>query len=164
MQDRAYSLMANILGTPAAEVELPDSTGVVRPLYALKSEYTLVIFWDPTCGHCKETLPRVDSMYRAKWSKQGLGIYSIAKETEGNRKNWLDFIQQNKLTGWTHVYYSNQSEKQRIDAGMPGYSQLFDIQTFPTLYLLDRDKRIVAKKLTFEQMDEIFELRRAEKK
>lgn len=46
---------------------------------------------------------------------------------------------------------------------MPGYSQLFDIQTFPTLYLLDRDKRIVAKKLTFEQMDEVFELRRAEK-
>jgi len=164
VQDRAYSLMANILGTPAAEVELPDSTGVVRPLYDLKSDYTLVIFWDPTCGHCKETLPRVDSMYRAKWAKQGLGIYSIAKETEGNRKNWLDFIQQNQLTGWTHVYYSKQSEKQRIDAGMPGYSQLFDIQTFPTLYLLDRDKRIVAKKLTFEQMDEIFELRRAEKK
>ena len=47
---------------------------------------------------------------------------------------------------------------------MPGYSQLFDIQTFPTLYLLDSNKRIVAKKLTFEQMDEVFELRRAEKK
>lgn len=164
VQDRAYSLMANILGTPAAEVELPDSTGQVRPLYALETDYTLVVFWDPTCGHCKETLPRIDSIYRAKWSAQGVGLYAISKETEGTRKQWLDFIQQNQLIGWTHVYYSRQSEKQRIDAGTPGYSQLFDIQTFPTLYLLDREKRIVAKKLTFEQMDEILELRRAERK
>ena len=164
VQDRAYSLMANILGTPAAEVELPDSTGVIRPLYGMTTDYTLVIFWDPTCGHCKETLPRIDSMYMAKWEERGVGLYAIAKETDGNRQNWLDFIQQNQLIGWTHVYYSKQTEKQRVDSGTPGYSQLFDIQTFPTLYLLDRDKRIIAKKLTFEQMDEILDLRKAENK
>lgn len=164
VQDRAYSLMANILGNPAAEIDLPDSTGTIRPMYGLKTAFTLVIFWDPTCGHCKETLPRIDSLYRAKWSKQPVSLYAVAKETDGNRKNWLDFIQQNQLTGWTHVYYSKDMERQRTENGIPGYTQLFDIQTFPTLYLLDRDKRIVAKKLNFEQMDEIMDIRRAEKK
>lgn len=161
VQDRAYSLMANILKSPAAEVELPDSTDTNRKLYDLQAEHTLLVFWDPTCGHCRETLPKVDSIYRAKWMTQGIGIYSIAKETEGTRQNWLDFIRENKLTGWTHVYYSKQAEKKRIDSGIPGYSQLFDIQTFPTLYLLDRDKKIIAKKLTYQQMDEILEMRRA---
>ncbi|MEN9497666.1 MAG: hypothetical protein RL750_565, partial [Bacteroidota bacterium] len=42
-----------------------------------------------------------------------------------------------------------------------GYSQLFDVQTFPTLYLLDREKKIIAKKLTFQQMDDILEMQRA---
>lgn len=162
IQDRAYSLMANILRSPAAEVELPDSSGKIRALYNLNADYTLLIFWDPTCGHCKETLPRIDSIYKAKWSKQNIGIYAIAKETEGDLKMWTDFIQQNQLVGWTHVYYSKKTEKQRIDSGIPGYSQLFDVQTFPTLYLLDRDKKIIAKKLTFQQMDDILEMQRAD--
>ncbi len=161
VQDRAYSLMANILKSPAAEVELPDSTGTIRKLYDLQAAHTLLVFWDPTCGHCRETLPKVDSMYRAKWKREGVGIYSIAKETEGTRDNWLNFIRDNKLSGWTHVYYSKQAEKNRIDSNIPGYSQLFDVQTFPTLYLLDRDKKIVAKKLTYEQMDEILQMRRS---
>ncbi len=161
VQDRAYSLMGNILKSPAAEVELPDSTGKMQALYALTNEYTLLVFWDPTCGHCKETLPRIDSIYRAKWAKLNIGIYAIAKETEGDKKMWTDFIQQNQLQGWTHVYYSKQTEKQRIDSGIPGYSQLFDIQSFPTLYLLDRSKKIIAKKLTFQQMDEILDIQRA---
>ena len=164
VQDRAFSLMGNILKSPAAEVELPDSTGTIRSLYGLSSKYTLVVFWDPTCGHCKETLPRIDSIYRAKWSRNGIGLYAIAKETEGNQKLWIDFIQQNQLIGWTHVYYSKEAEKKRVDNGIPSYSQLFDVQTFPTLYLLDRDKKIIAKKLTFQQMDEILDLQRTDTK
>jgi thiol-disulfide isomerase/thioredoxin len=160
VQDRAFSLMANILKSPAAEVELPDSTGKMRALYDLKADYILLVFWDPTCGHCKETLPRIDSLYRAKWSLRNIGIYAIAKETEGDQKMWTDFVQQNELNGWTHVYYSKKAEKDRVENGIPGYSQLFDVQTFPTLYLLDRDKKILAKKLTFEQMDEILDLQR----
>lgn len=164
VQDRAYSLMANILKSPAADVELPDSTGVTRSLYDQKGSYTLVVFWDPTCGHCKETLPRIDSIYRAKWAKQNISIYAVAKETEGTPGMWTDFIRQNQLTGWTHVYYSKKAEKDRIENGIPGYSQLFDIQTFPTLYLLDAEKKIVAKKLTFQQLDEIIDLRQADGK
>jgi thiol-disulfide isomerase/thioredoxin len=164
VQDRAFSLMANILKLPAAEVELPDSTGANRSLYEVKARHTVLIFWDPTCGHCRETLPRVDSIYRAKWVKEDIALYAIAKETEGTRENWLNFIRENKLTGWIHVYYSKQAEKKRIDNGIPGYSQLFDIQTFPTIYLLDREKKIIAKKLTFQQMDEILDMRRAEGK
>lgn len=157
--DRAYSLMANIMGTPAADIELPDSTGTERSLYADSATYTIVAFWDPTCGHCKEVLPKLDSFYRAKWKAQGLKIYAVAKETDGTKKDWLNFINEQHLTTWTHVYYSKADDKARIDAGVPGYSQLYDVLTFPTLYLLDKDKRIIAKKLTYEQIDEVLQLK-----
>ena len=158
--DRAYSLMANIMGSPAADIALPDSTGTIRSLYGdTTGTYTIVSFWDPTCGHCKEVIPKLDSMYNAKWKTQGLRLYSVAKETEGTRNDWLKFITGHKLRGWTHVYYSKADDKLRIDAGIPGYSQLYDVQSFPTLYLLDKEKRIVAKKLTWEQMDEVLQLK-----
>jgi thiol-disulfide isomerase/thioredoxin len=157
--DRAYSLMANIMGTPASDILLPDSTGEPRSLYADSAAYTVVAFWDPTCGHCKEVIPMLDSMYRARWKASGLKIYSVAKETEGTKNDWLRFIRDHGLKNWTHVYYSKADDKSRIDSGIPGYSQLYDVQSFPTLYLLDKDKRIIAKKLSWQQIDEVLLLK-----
>ncbi len=157
--DRAYSLMANIMGTPAADVELPDSTGTITSLYGIQANYTIVAFWDPTCGHCKEVLPKLDSFYIAKWKAPGLKLFAIAKETDGTKKDWLQFITEKKLQEWTHVYYSKADDKARIEASIPGYSQLYDVQTFPTLYLLDKDKRIIAKKLTYQQIDEVLQMK-----
>jgi len=157
--DRAYSLMANIMGTPAADILLPDSAGKTVPLYELNADYMLVVFWDPTCGHCKEILPRLDSFYNAKWKASGLRMFAIARETDGSKKDWLNFIREHHLEDWTNVYYSKAEDRSRIDAGIPGYSQLYDIQSFPTLYLLDKDKRIVAKKLSVEQTDDVLQLK-----
>ena len=153
--DRAYSLMSNIFGNLAAEIDLPDTEGKKTSLYAVKADYTLVCLWDPTCGHCKETLPKIDSVYREKWKNMGLKIFTLAKETEGSKEDWLSFIKKHNLQEWVNVYYSKDADNNRINSGIPGYSQLYDVKSFPTLYLLDKDKRIIAKKLSFEQIDEV---------
>jgi thiol-disulfide isomerase/thioredoxin len=157
IQDRAYSLMANILGNPAADVELPDTSGTMRTLYKTNAAYTVVIIWDPTCSHCKETLPKIDSLYRVKWKAEGVKIYALAKETDGTKTDWFNFIRKHHTQEWTNVYYSKADDKARIEAGIPGYSQLFDVQSFPTLYLLDKDKRIIAKKLAYDQIDGVLD-------
>ena len=147
------------MGTPAADIVLPDPSGTIRSLYGQDAGFTLVSFWDPTCGHCKEVLPKLDSFYRARWKAAGIRMYSVAKETDGTKKDWLDFISEHRLQDWTHVYYSKADDKARTDSGIPGYSQLYDVLSFPTLYLLDKDKRIIAKKLTYEQIDEVLRLK-----
>jgi thiol-disulfide isomerase/thioredoxin len=157
--NRAYSLMANIMGSEASDVELPDTSGKTTKLYSLQSPYTLVVIWDPMCGHCKEIVPRLDSAYNAKWKNMGLKFFALARETDGKKSDWLTFIHDHHLKEWTHVYYSKQADEARTTAGIPSYSQLYDVQSFPTLYLLDKDKRIIAKKLTLEQIDEILAYR-----
>jgi thiol-disulfide isomerase/thioredoxin len=158
--DRAYSLMANIMGTPAAEIELPDTTGKKISLYGVESSYTVLAIYDPTCGHCKETLPKLDSIYKAKWKGMGVKVFAMAKQTEEvKQQDWFDFIHKYNLHDWVHVYYSKEAEKARVSANIPSYSQLYDVQSFPTLYLLDKDKRIIAKKVTDKQVDEILEQR-----
>jgi thiol-disulfide isomerase/thioredoxin len=157
--DRAYSLMANIMGSPAADIDLPDSTGKKKNLYGIEAPYTVVVIYDPTCGHCKETLPKMDSMYTAKWKKLGIKMFAMAKETDGKRSDWFDFMHKYGLKEWVNVYYSKEAEKARVSANVPSYSQLYDVQSFPTLYLLDKDKRIIAKKITERQLDEILDQR-----
>lgn len=155
--DRAYSLMANITGNPAANIELKDLNDKQTSLYEVQSPFVLVTIWDPTCSHCKEMLPKLDSAYQAKWKTLGVKMFGMAKETDGNKDTWTSFIKQHKLSDWTHVYYSKEDEKKRVEAGIPGYSQLYDVQSFPTVYLLDKDKRIIAKKVSLEQVSEILD-------
>jgi len=157
--DRAYSLMANLFGNAASDIELPDSAGKLQRLYAVDSPYVLVCFWDPACSHCKETLPRIDSVYRSKWQKSGVGIFAVAKESDLGKSEWKKFISEHHLSDWVHVYYSKSEENARISAGIPGYMQLYDVLSVPTLYLLDKEKRIIAKKIPYEQMDEVLQFK-----
>ena len=140
---------------PAADIDLPDTAGKKTTLYGLAGDYTLVTIWDPTCSHCKEVVPALDSAFQAKWKGLGLKMFALARETEGKKSDWMDFIHKHKLSGWTHVYYSKADDEARVNSGIPSYSQLYDVQSFPTLFLLDKDKKIIAKKVTLEQVEEI---------
>jgi len=154
---RAYSLMANLIGQPASDMQMVDSLGKPMNLYTVKSPYTVVFFWDPTCGHCKEVVPHLDSMYQAKWKIQGVKIYGVM--VDGGKENWTKYIKENKLTDWVHVYQTKAQQDAESAAGKPGFRQLYDVYQTPVLYLLDADKRIIAKKLSYQQIDEVISLK-----
>lgn len=159
---RAYMLMANLVGEPAANLEFLDRSEKVAPLYNVDAAYTIVAFWDPNCGHCKLEIPRLDSFYRASWKQHGVKIYAVLTPEKGPdavKAEWIKFIDANNLGEWTHVYESVQMEKASRDAQKPSFRQLYDISSTPTLYLLDKDKRIVGKKLTLDQMGELLEVK-----
>jgi hypothetical protein len=157
MTKRAYSLMANLIGQPAANLEMVDTSGKKVSLYNVQSNYVVLCFWDPTCSHCKEVVPKVDSIYKAKWKNLGVVLYAV--KTEGTREDWVNFINEHKLTGWLHVYQLPEQQTAENAAGRPGYRQLYDVYQTPILYLLDKDKRIIAKKLTYTQIDEVISLK-----
>ena len=157
MFERAYSLMANLIGQPAADMQMTDTLGKRVSLYSVTAPFTVVCFWDPTCGHCKEVVPKVDSIYQAKWKKMGIKVYGVM--VDGGKASWLKYIRENDLKDWVHVYETDEQKKAVADAGKPGYRQLYDVNQTPVLYLLDKDKRIVAKKLTYQQIDEVLTLK-----
>jgi thiol-disulfide isomerase/thioredoxin len=162
MFKRAYSLMAYLIGQPAANLEMVDSLDKPTTLYNVKSDFIVICFWDPTCSHCKETVPKVDSIYKAKWKKEGVTVYGVM--VDGGKDNWKKFINDNKLTDWIHVYQLPSQQSAEEAAGKPGYRQLYDVYQTPILYLLDKDKRIIAKKLSYLQLDEVIDLKLKNKK
>lgn len=157
MSKRAYSLMANLIGRQAANLEMVDSLGKQTNLYDVKSDMVVVCFWDPTCSHCKETVPRLDSIYHAKWINQGVKMYGVM--TDGGKENWVNFIKDHRLNDWIHVYQLPSKEVEDNAAGRASYKQLYDVYQTPMLYLLDQDKRIIAKKLNFDQLNEVIDLK-----
>ncbi len=155
--ERYYQLIANLIGNPAPVLDLTDTTGTNISLYNLKSKFTFVVFWDPTCGHCKAELPRIDSIYKARWKGLGVSLYSVNVSSDKNTDNELKkFVKDQKLDhGWIFTRQSKEARDAEQAAGLPNYRQLYDVYKTPTLYLLDDQKRIIAKQLSIEQFNEV---------
>jgi thiol-disulfide isomerase/thioredoxin len=156
---RAFMLMSNLVGENAANLDFVDTAGKVRSLYDVKADYTLVVFWDPNCGHCKEEIPRIDSFYRAGWQKKGMKIYAVLSESEKQKAEWLTFLNTHHIGDWVNVYQSKESIDEDAKFNRPSFRQLYDVIVTPTIYLLDKDKRIVAKKLTLDQINDLLDVK-----
>ncbi len=156
---RAYMQMSNLIGEKAANLEMLDTSGKPSTLYDVKADYTIVIFWDPTCGHCKQEIPKIDSMYRASWKKNNVKIYAVL--TEDQKPAWTKYIRENKIGDWVNAYQTKEMEKADAEAQRPSFRQLYDVTMTPTLYLLDKEKRIIGKKLTWEQLNELLLVKRS---
>ena len=157
VNDRAYSLMANLIGLPAPNLILTDTSEIPRQLYDIEGRFTVICFWDPTCSHCKEIVPKLDSIYQAKWKAEGIKLIGVM--VDGGKEAWLKFIRDHNLKDWIHVYQTQSQHDSETAGDKPGYKQLYDVYQTPILYLLDKDKRIIAKKLSYQQFDEVISLK-----
>ncbi|MEO7524096.1 MAG: redoxin domain-containing protein [Ferruginibacter sp.] len=152
IRKRYYMLIMNLIGEPAANLELVDSTGKTRPLYDVKADYTVVVFWDPTCGHCKQEIPKIDSIYKASWKMKNVKIYAVL--TEEQKPAWINYIKEHDIGDWINVYQTKEMAKADEDAQKASYRQLYDVTQTPTIFLLDKEKRIIGKKMSWEQLND----------
>lgn len=155
ISDRAYMLMANQIGIQAGELNLVDTNGVVKSLYSLPAPYTVVAFYDVNCGHCKVEIPRMDSLYKAQWKKEQVQVYSVMV-AESSLADWKPFIRKYG-DGWVHVHQTAEMKAVEEKNKQPNYHQLYDVRTTPTLFLLDKDKRIIAKNLSLDDLDKVLQ-------
>jgi Domain of unknown function (DUF5106)/AhpC/TSA family len=154
---RAYMLMSNLIGESAADLHLLDTAGHATSLYDVNADYTLVCFWDPSCSHCQVLVPEIDSIYNASWKQHGVKVFAVL--TEDHVPEWKKYIHTHHLDDWANGYETKEMEDADYAAQRPGYKQLYDVTLTPTLYLLDKDKHIIAKKLTWEQLDDFLKVK-----
>ena len=152
--ERAYSMMANQLGLAAPALDINTIDDKPFSLYKTAAPYTFIAFWDPTCSHCKVEIPQLDSMYKASWKALGVQIVGVNinyKELPA----WKKFIADNQINNWFHVYQTEAALNKEITNQKPTtIRQLYDVFKTPTFYLLDANKRIIAKNLTLNQFDD----------
>lgn len=146
-------------------VMLPDSTNQNwLDFYSLKSDYIILYFWDPGCGHCKKETPKLQKLYDQKLKARNVEIFAVGKATGADFEDWKKFIKKNNLSfinvGLTHEVY-NQAKKDPLSL-IPSkttleslnYQDTYDIFSTPRVWILDKDKRIVGKGLGVAQIEE----------
>ncbi|MBN1339980.1 MAG: DUF5106 domain-containing protein [Bacteroidales bacterium] len=139
MVKRAGQLRPVLLGSVAPELILIDTSGSFISLHQTKGEYTLVLFYETDCGHCKTEIDKIKEWHTSDTT--GLVVFAVCTDT--SLSVWKKFIEEKNLD-WIHV---NGTRSITQD-----YHDLYNISMTPTIFLLDRQKKIIAKRLKTDQL------------
>ncbi|MEY5049817.1 MAG: hypothetical protein RLZZ175_3176 [Bacteroidota bacterium] len=108
-----------------------------KSLYQLKSEKTILVFWSSTCPHCMEEMPKLNEWAASQKNTKVLAVSLDTDKTvhEETIKKFPALLHTCDYKGWN------------TDAATKYY-----IAATPTFIVLDKDKKILGKYSSVEQV------------
>ena len=116
-----------------------------KTLYGVNAKYTVLVFWAVDCGHCQTEIPKLKEELDKLKGKIDFKVFAVQTKDD-LYDNWRKFIVEKKLTDFLHYY---------DPIHLNNLKENFDIYSTPVIYILDKDKRIKAKRLGAEQVAEM---------
>ena len=122
---------------------LKDTAGQVQNLqeFASQNKFTLIVFYDPTCEHCKVELPKMDSTINLLENTYNIkvGRYAVCNEPNLPVSIWKDFIVKYNLSkNYINVNLGNNMDLRKS----------YDAFTNPIFYLVNNKGILLGKKLS----------------
>lgn len=142
--NRVADLKPNLIGETAPNLKMKDIAGSLRELSKVDAKVTVIYFWEPSCSHCKVTTPKLRGIYE-KYKSKGFNVFAVY--TQGEQDKWNEYIEKNDLK-WINVW-----DPMRVT----NYHKLYDIYSTPVMYVLDKDKKIIAKRIGIESLERFIE-------
>ncbi len=142
VKDRADKLRLSMIGMKAPDLRMLDADMRARSMLDINNKYTILYFYDPDCGHCKTETPiLVDFANSTDFDVQ---VFSVCADTSlVKMKNYITDMGMSK---WVNV---------NGPRSMVGhYQDLYDAFQTPTLYVINEEKEIIAKKLPADMLRE----------
>ena len=112
----------------------------------IESDYTILFIYDPDCGHCKKTTPKLVDFHE-KFMDYGISVYAVSTTVHDSAQvaEWHEFIESKGLEKFYNVadLFNNR-----------GMRDSYDLSATPVVFVLDADKRIIGKRLGVEQIEQ----------
>lgn len=139
--------LKNRIGQKAFDIEYTLASGATGHLHQIQSPYVILFFYNPDCNMCKEVHEQLDrsSIITDLQQKKRLQIVALYpdEDIEAWRKH-LPEIPSSWINGYDKALTIRNEET-------------YDLKAIPTLYLLDKDKKVLLKDVTFSQLEEFLQ-------
>ena len=139
--ERALAITPTLVGRKAPNIRKTRLNGEQFDLHRVKAEYTLLYFWDYDCGHCKTVTPTLVEAYKNYMDKD---VELVTIQINGDPKVWQEKVEEYGLKG-IPLFDARRTS---------GISQ-YDLRSTPRLFILDKDKKILAKQISVDQMKDV---------
>ncbi len=137
----------------AAYNEIDNYIDGYPDLYQIKADNTVLWFWEPDCSHCQHETPIMIDFYN-KFNKltdygtnmKNLVVYSVYlpraiddwQKFTSSFEHWFEFVKKHNMGDWLNVW---------DPYGETEYRTKYNVYSTPTVYLLDSNKKIIAKRI-----------------
>lgn len=145
LKDEADRMRKSLIGQKGANLIMQDENFKARSMYDIKSKYTILFIFDPDCGHCKVETPKLVKFYNENKTRFDVEVFAVSADT--SMAKMREYI---KTMGMKWITVNGPRTY------TTSYHDVYDAITTPTLYILDRQKKIIAKKPPIEKLVDFF--------
>lgn len=148
-----------LCGQTVHNLSLPDTSGIkFHQLYKKNADYTVLIFWDPNCGHCQKEIPRLQHILDSALTKMGVDVYGVC--TQRNLEELRKFVKEKEIKFLNTLVTEDMAKYPEryiytdkvTDIKSMNLHKTFNIKSTPLIFVLDKDKKILASKLNVEDL------------
>jgi thiol-disulfide isomerase/thioredoxin len=143
IKEHADRLRKSLIGNIGPNLIMQDINHHPRSMYDIRSKYTILYFFDPDCGHCRKETPKLVDFYTKNKAHYNIEVYAVSADTSMQKMgNYIKEMNMRWITvNGPRSYVGN-------------YHDLYDSMLTPTVYVLDEEKKIIAKKISAEKLEE----------
>lgn len=138
---KANKIRPLLIGQTAPNMIMQDTSLKLVSMHSINADILMLLFWDPECGHCEKEIPIIKEFYDLNKEKYKFEVFAVCSDT--SLVKWKNAIKKKKMT-WINV-----DGPRTLTAD---YHELYDIISTPVIYLLNRKKEIIAKRLPAEKV------------
>ena len=140
LQARADELRNLLIGKKAPDIRIYDPEGNQVRLHELQADYLVVYFWDSECYFCRQATPKIREAYE-NLKEHNIKVFAVNTETDTDK--WLRAIGDHPGS-WVQGHdVTNRSR----------FRETYAIYAIPEIYILDKDKKILAKGIGAEHLE-----------
>jgi hypothetical protein len=154
MKERVQVLKPLLIGKRIPNMFLTDPQGKLIQLHNTGGNYTVMFLYDPDCSHCKEETLKLLAQ-QAYFKSKGIQVFaaSIVREMD----LWKKFIAEFKIQSWINGIDIHKNVKTGKEEYFTDFRNTFDVYSTPIVYILDKNKRIIGKRIPVDKIQEFIE-------
>lgn len=140
--------LKNRVGEPATNFTYTLADGRTGTLYNVKADYLVLFFYNPDCHACQEITGQLSSSPLIGQLETTKLLKILAVYPDEDLEAWRNHIPDVPLS-WINSYDHTVALKN---------DEIYDLKAIPTIYLLDKDKKVLLKDVTFNQLEEYLQM------
>lgn len=148
LSERVEKITPNKLGNIAPDLKRMQSFDEKYiSLHQVVADYTILVFYEPHCGHCKKEIPALMEEFRDTLKSINVSVFAVY--TQYDHAEWKAFIDEKNLQekSWYNVWDGPYPHSK--------FRDYYDIYSTPVIFVLDKDKKIIGKRIGVENIKDL---------
>ncbi|HAD14273.1 MAG TPA: DUF5106 domain-containing protein [Saprospirales bacterium] len=152
--DNARRLEPVLIGKVAPNIVVADQNNQPLALWDVDADYTVLFFWATDCGHCKKAAPHMVE-FAKKFKDRGVKVFAVCTGVVTSKED-SNTYEKVKESCWKGVEEKGFDDNLLLNTYDPfiksRYRMLYDVQTTPQIFILNRNHEILMKRIGADQL------------